>query len=365
MPRLSFPEKVKTKVEFVLSEPLDLMNAMYFTSLAGTSEGIEGWPAETRSRMAPDLLEELDFLYSFPHGDPGLMGFLGDYLWVLPETWKDVDSLIERLRELPPGMGESEEKPGIQRFAFYSACWSANEPDIEPGDAPRATLARLLKDSGSDAKAALALFDDPEQLRSRMISLIQRFYEEHYKADIPRRMPILKRALETARSMPADDPIELAKRLSGRTNSCLENVCPGPYEKLYFSPSTDMGPYVSCSAHEKTHGLIYPVRDVESVGQEAADTVRLARIYKALGDEQRLSILRMLQGREMYVQEIVERTGLHQSVVSRHLSYMHAVGLLVKRREGSMKFISINPEIVPILSTAINVLRPAPSASVN
>ena len=76
----------------------------------------------------------------------------------------------------------------------------------------------------------------------------------------------------------------------------------------------------------------------------------MARLYKALGDEQRLRILRMLRDREMYAQEIVERTGLHQSVVSRHLQFMRAVGLLQSRKQNNMKFFSLNPTARDMLS---------------
>ena len=70
---------------------------------------------------------------------------------------------------------------------------------------------------------------------------------------------------------------------------------------------------------------------------------RLALVYKALSDEQRLRILSLLRGNELYAQEIVERTGLHQSVVSRHLAFMKAVGLVSARRQNNMKFFSLTP----------------------
>ena len=66
----------------------------------------------------------------------------------------------------------------------------------------------------------------------------------------------------------------------------------------------------------------------------------MALVYRALSDEHRLRILRLLHHGELYAQEIVERTGLHQSVVSRHLTFMKAVGLVNVRRQNNMKFYS-------------------------
>jgi len=69
----------------------------------------------------------------------------------------------------------------------------------------------------------------------------------------------------------------------------------------------------------RLHALYYPCeREYQGVPADEADaTHRMALVYRALGDEQRLRILGLLRGGEFYVQEIVERTGLHQSVLSR------------------------------------------------
>lgn len=361
MPRLSVPEIVETKIEFVLSAPLDLMTAMYFTHLVGETDGIEGWPAETRERMNPDLIAELDFLFTFPKGQPGLMGQFGDHLWAHRETWDSVGALIDYLRNMPSGMGESKTNPGIQALTFYTVCIDTYGVPLDgsTGPAPRDTLASQLKAMGADVAAALELFDDPEQLRSRMIALIEAFYENHYRDDEARRLRVLGRSCAAHRNEQATDPIELARKLSGRTIPCLAEACAEGFEKVYFTPSLDVGAYVSCANLGSVHGLVYACEPefYDEQTDLTPDTRRLARIYKALGDEQRLRILHMLHDREMYAQEIVERTGLHQSVVSRHLTFMAAVDLLSARRDGNMKFYSVNPEMRETLSQTIDLFN--------
>lgn len=362
MPRLSPAAEPTTKVEFVLSESLDMMNAMYFTHLAGDAEGIEGWPAKLRQEMEPELLAELDFLYTFPKGQPGIMGQFGDHLWAHRETWESVDAVIEYLRSLPEDIGEPTTNPGIQGLVCYVVCGPLAPAELEisdPGPDARAALIAQLNVLDVEVDETLEIYDDPGRLRDRMIRLIERFYEEHYKAEWPRRRPVLERAIAIHEKYDTSDPAALARQLSGRSNSCIGGACAGPFEKLYFAPSVDMGPYVSCLYLGSIHGLFYPYVPGTSDAASGTDKVRLARIYKALADEQRLGILEMLRGREMFVQEIVERTRLHQSVVSRHLSFMHAVGLLSKRRDGSMKYVSINPEIYDTLAETLDVFSEA------
>ena len=129
-----------------------------------------------------------------------------------------------------------------------------------------------------------------------------------------------------------------------------------PPSRLLFAPSLDMGPYMSCAVIGRLHGMFYSCEQRFIDGAPASDdSVRMARIYKALSDEQRLRILDILREREMYAQEIVDRTGLGQSMVSRHLGFLRAVGLLRVRRVSNMKFFSLNPDIRRQLSKTLDL----------
>ena len=121
----------------------------------------------------------------------------------------------------------------------------------------------------------------------------------------------------------------------------------------------DMGVYSSCSYHRPDTRSVLSLEPEYLGAPRTGEETRLARIYKALGDEQRLRILRMLSEQELYAQEIVERTGLHQSVVSRHLAFMKAVGLLNARKHNNMKFYSLNPAAREMLTGTLALFEPA------
>ncbi len=368
MPRLNTSEaKAGPTIEFVVSVPLDLMNAMYFTHLVTEADGIEGWPVEVRKQMAPDLLEELDFLYSFPRGQPGVMGQLGDTLWAHPETWENVDALVSYVGNMPLGVGDSAKNSGVQGLAFYATCTpfeGGEKPDVSV-DA-RAALRNELEKAEVPVSQLFAIYDKPEELRDRIVRLIERFYEEHYRAEIPNRLPCLERSAAENRSHPVEDLSELAAKLTGRPRGCLFDICEGPYATFYFSPSLDAAPYNSCAVLGDIHGLIYPCEPRFIQGAADADaTARMARVYKALSDEGRLRIISLLRERELYAQEIVDRIGLHQSVISRHLNFLKAVGILRMRRENNMKFYSINTDMRDELSQTLELFAPVAQLSPN
>jgi ArsR family transcriptional regulator len=366
MPRLTATQTTTRTptVEFVFSPTLDLLNAMYFTHLILDSEGVEGWPVELRQTMAPDLLSELDFLYEYPAGDPAVMGILGEVVFAHREVWDSAESLASYIRALPDAMGESEAEPGIHGL-IYQAIFKYPEPgELAPfADMPdRAAVEARMRSLGDrDADAVMALYDLPAELRERMARLVERFWEEYYRDELPKRRAALERSAALHAGETREQAIETMKRLSSRPTICLEDgVCAGPYQKLVFAPSLDMGPYMSCAdipGDHAVHGTFYPCAadGIADAGPDAADTQRLARIYKALSDEQRLRILHMLREREMYVQEIVDRMDLHQSVVSRHLMFLKAVGLVQVRKENNMKHYSLNPEITGELSKTLDL----------
>ena len=68
--------------------------------------------------------------------------------------------------------------------------------------------------------------------------------------------------------------------------------------------------------------------------------------FRALGDETRLAILELLVGGERAVADLMEVTGLGQSLVSHHLRSLRECGLVSTRREGRWIRYSIVPDAV-------------------
>lgn len=60
----------------------------------------------------------------------------------------------------------------------------------------------------------------------------------------------------------------------------------------------------------------------------------IAARFKALAEPARLQILTTLGEGEFTVSDLVERTGLGQANVSKHLHLLHSLGFVRRRREG-------------------------------
>ncbi|MCU0568742.1 MAG: metalloregulator ArsR/SmtB family transcription factor [Oculatellaceae cyanobacterium Prado106] len=64
----------------------------------------------------------------------------------------------------------------------------------------------------------------------------------------------------------------------------------------------------------------------------------LASRFRILAEPTRLQILAALCNQERSVQEICDRTGLHQGNVSKHLRLMKDAGVVACRREGIWRY---------------------------
>jgi len=69
----------------------------------------------------------------------------------------------------------------------------------------------------------------------------------------------------------------------------------------------------------------------------------LRETFKALSDETRLRILKLLQYREICVCELMQVFGMPQSTLSRHMNILRRAGLVKGRRRGKWVYWRLEP----------------------
>ncbi|MFT8458266.1 MAG: metalloregulator ArsR/SmtB family transcription factor [Liquorilactobacillus ghanensis] len=82
------------------------------------------------------------------------------------------------------------------------------------------------------------------------------------------------------------------------------------------------------------------------IKQISDDQIRV-QILKALGDEVRLKIIRMLYAKngEMNCGEIGEKLDVNKSTVSYHFKTLREAGLTTTRKVGQNKFVTLNKDV--------------------
>jgi ArsR family transcriptional regulator, arsenate/arsenite/antimonite-responsive transcriptional repressor len=93
------------------------------------------------------------------------------------------------------------------------------------------------------------------------------------------------------------------------------------------------------------------------------DTDRAVRLFHALSDGTRLSILQRLRFGEQCVCNLTDALDAAQSRLSFHLKVLKDAGLVTDRREGRWMYYTMNPEALVEIADAVELLGSTPSSA--
>ena len=112
--------------------------------------------------------------------------------------------------------------------------------------------------------------------------------------------------------------------------------------RVILAPSYFTRPYNFVFAADDWRLFGYPVADdALDADDPLAPPAAVVRLHRALGDESRLRILRLLRDRDWYLSEIAERLGLSKPTIKHHLAQLRAAGLVTLVEEGGLSYYSL------------------------
>ncbi len=155
--------------------------------------------------------------------------------------------------------------------------------------------------------------------------------------------PILKHDAEHKRALAMTmDPAQLVEiATNGVTFTMVPEV-----DRIVLIPSVILRPWVTITDHERTRVFCYSVAEEHLEADADTPPAWLVEVYKALGDERRLRILRILKDGPASLADITTRTSLAKSTVHHHLSVLRRAGL-VRITLGTDSEYSLRGDAVP------------------
>jgi DNA-binding transcriptional ArsR family regulator len=186
------------------------------------------------------------------------------------------------------------------------------------------------------------LLDDPDG-ELRALRRILRAWAERFASIEDRIAAMEQRDVDARRDDLTRMPLaEFVERTTGGVRWVAE---PGT-RRLVMSPSYFSRPYNYVFGGRDWHMFAYPLAE-SALGAEA-DAVPAAslRLFKALGDESRLRILRLLASGDLYLTEIADRMELSKPTVSHHLAQLRAAGLVTMTEAGALTYYSLRRDRV-------------------
>jgi DNA-binding transcriptional ArsR family regulator len=187
-------------------------------------------------------------------------------------------------------------------------------------------------------KGRLELLRDPNGAKDRIVAVL-RAWQKPFSEIETRVGGILERdyddrAVDRERLAPA----ELIEKTTGGVRYLPE---PG-ISRVILGPSYFSRPYNFLMSARDWRFFGYPVADTALGPSNAlAPPLSVVRLHRALGDETRLRILKLLASRDLYLTEIAQQLDLSKPTIKHHMVQLRAAGLVTITDSGNVLYYSL------------------------
>jgi DNA-binding transcriptional ArsR family regulator len=208
------------------------------------------------------------------------------------------------------------------------------------GDAAAAAeLERLLPDWAKAER--MALVRDAAGSHARLVAVLRAWLVPW--ATIERKVD---RILRHDHAMRSEDRATLALGpLIEKTTGGIRWVVDPGVRRVILAPSYFSRPYNFLLAGAGWMFYGYPVADEALEGSDpSAPPPSVVRLHRALGDETRMRILKLLAEKDLYLTEIAGLLDLSKPTIKHHLALLRAAGLVTVLEAGAVMYYSLRRE---------------------
>ena len=243
-----------------------------------------------------------------------------------PPLPHDVAGFLRRIEETPPRdlwlMMAGARIPSVRKTVGDATYGAAADGD----PAARDELLGSMRDNDEPWPCLPVILElRPDELRTRLLTVLGRWHEEVFASTEAETRRILERdvraKLALKPGMTRDVFIEFA------TNG-LELGDEWWTSRIVLVPHVSMRPWNVLAADGDTSIICYPAADQSFDEDPDAPPPRLLRLHKALGDEKRLRILKILARSPAGLPELSEAIGLAKSTTHHHMVVLRSAGLI-------------------------------------
>jgi DNA-binding transcriptional ArsR family regulator len=281
------------------------------------------WFAEIEARAGADLLARLT---AMSQGEAEPWFHLISLVYASPAP-RDVRSFLTYLRET------DAHEITLTLLGYYERAYRrAAEPAemrraIDGDRAAQRELHRSYFPEWAEWHAFLgSVFErGPEATKAELIAVLQAWEGSVWRDEELKLMSILERDAEAKRALAAKLPLE---RFTEVATNGVEYLPRSGVREVLLTPTFVNRPWVSTTEYRDVDILTYPVADESVTAETDAPPLRLVRLSKALGDERRLRILRILGAGDKTLMELAELFEVPKTTMHHHMIALRSAGLV-------------------------------------
>jgi DNA-binding transcriptional ArsR family regulator len=212
----------------------------------------------------------------------------------------------------------------------------------EGDSAARDELLELFSDyTDKCTEYQLVLDLPPDESKETLLELLNGWYEQVFPKMAPDFAALAERDAEAKRELIRGVPPE----------QVVERVAPGiqwtpgpDVDRVVLFPAFSPRPWVYMSEYKRVKIFCPPIT-ADRTRAPADDPAALVRVYKALGDESRLKLLRRLKDGPISLAEAAQEVGLAKSTTHHHLAILRQAGfVLIQEGDDTYK---LRPDLRP------------------
>jgi DNA-binding transcriptional ArsR family regulator len=210
-------------------------------------------------------------------------------------------------------------------------------------------------------------FDDPGVLRERYAAMLERYWELAFAEEWDRILPRIEAEVtDAARALVVGGIRGLIGEFlpEGRWDDDAGGIfIVKKYEascdiaergRLLFVPTMYGWPKVMVELAERwPTAVFFPMRHLRQPTVARASDTEVVNGCRALGDETRLQILRLVADEARSTKELASLLSLSDSAISRHLQILDSAGLVSSRRDGYFVLYSLEPGRIDVLGRSL------------
>jgi DNA-binding transcriptional ArsR family regulator len=298
---------------------------------AGATEDLpaadRAWLADARATLSADVRDAAARLFQ----TEWCIHF-GELVVEHPEA-RTSRQLLELIRVSEPA--------SVLRFAFGELLREQNQEDLLDrvlgGDvAARRAFEELLPKPYRDE--GMAMVHDPAEAHRQMVSVLEAWagpfgtIEDRVHGILERDVEL--RAADRA-SLSGADLVE-------ETTGGIRWLPDPRTRRVILAPSYFSRPYNYLLAGDDWRFFGYPVSDAAlETGDQLAPPAGVLRLHRALGDETRLRILKLLSKQDYYLTELAGLLDLSKPTIKHHLAQLRQAGLVTAVEAGSVIYYTL------------------------
>lgn len=344
-------------LEVVQSSAVELlMSILAMGDLEGTTKDVNTYDVgkerleELRSKASESLLEDIEELF----GGPGTLGvtcgkllayLVGSVLDSGPEY--DVDTFISDLERSEP-VDVLLALVGYHSRAHQTVSSEVVRRAVQGDPDAQAEFvgdARAKWGQSDDLVLALehVLKQPPDVVQRGLVDVLRRWDKEVFSHFRDEALPVMERDCKAKLKMSED--ISLERTIELATNG-IQFVAEPWIRRVVLAPTFILRPWVLVTEYRDVSIYIFPVSD-DSVGvDESVPPPALVKLHKALGDANRLRLLKRLAAGPMTLKEATDLLGSAKSTAYHHLAILRQAGL-VWVRESEDKTYTLREDLIP------------------